>query len=135
MKSLGTTVRSRFQIVALLSHSRWRAPHDLDGLHLGLEDLGEGAVDQPLEALLETLHDPHGAPPPLSSSLYCLLIVSTRREIGWFPLSGLWMSVTPHTDRRGGLLTVSRTREALRRSGGDGSGFPLPLPERTKQRM
>lgn len=93
MKSLGTTVRSRFQMVALLSHSRWRAAGDLDRLDLGLEDLGEGAVDQTFETLLETLHDSHGAPPPVSSSLYCLLIVSTRREIGWFPLSALWMSV------------------------------------------
>lgn len=118
MKSLGTTVRSRFQMVALLSHSRWRAAGDLDRLDLGLEDLGEGAVDQTFETLLETLHDSHGAPPPVSSSLYCLLIVSTRREIGWFPLSALWMSVPPHTDRRGGLLTVSRTLGALRRSGG-----------------
>ncbi|EGJ75983.1 hypothetical protein STTU_3195 [Streptomyces sp. Tu6071] len=32
---------------------------DLDGLHLGLEDLREGAVDQTFEALLEPFHDSH----------------------------------------------------------------------------
>lgn len=70
---------------------------DLDGLDLGLEHLGEGAVDQTLETLLELLQDSHGAPPPSFSSWYCLLIVSTHREIGWFPLSARSMSVDPHS--------------------------------------
>src|SRR4051794_11927290 len=61
---------------------------DLHGLHLGLEHLGEGAVDQTFETLLELLQDSHEAPPPSLPSWvlrcvlltwYCLLIVSTRR--------------------------------------------------------
>src|SRR5690606_30181072 len=72
---------------------------DLHAPHLGLEHLGKGAVDQTFEPLRELLQDSHGAPPPSLPSCvlprapcrapltwYCLLIVSTRRPIGWFPL-------------------------------------------------
>src|SRR5262249_33582597 len=73
---------------------------DLHGLDLGLEHLGKGAVDQTFQTLLELLQDSHGAPPPSLPSCvlltwYCLLIVSTRRKIGWFPLTALSTMPTP----------------------------------------
>src|SRR5690606_38659399 len=79
------------RVVVALALERTR---DLHGLDLGLEDLGEGAVDQTFATLLELLQASHGAPPPSWPSLalrvlpsycrvvlawYCLLIVSTRR--------------------------------------------------------
>ena len=62
MNTFGTTragaVHDRGSVVALpLQRSR-----DLDRLHLSLEGAREGAIDDPVETLLETIEHAHGGP-------------------------------------------------------------------------
>jgi hypothetical protein len=92
------TVPDRRVVVALaLERAR-----DLDGLDIRLERLGEGAVDQALEPLLELFQWTHGHLLPYaigrSGPTVCSLIVSTRGKRARFPTVATVRSVGFHRD-------------------------------------
>src|SRR6478752_2650466 len=64
MKSLGTTVRSRFQIVALLSHSRCSAPAISTGCTSLLNTLAKVPLTRPSRRCSKRFSTPTGHLPP-----------------------------------------------------------------------